>query len=66
MNKKIQILRALAIIAVVCIHTVPRNDIGIVLRPFMNFSVALFIFLSEYLTKFPIKSIKEFYKKKNH
>lgn len=50
MNKKIQILRAAAIIAVVLIHTCP-GGIRILIRPLINFPVALFIFLSGYLTK---------------
>lgn len=45
MNKKIQVLRAIAIIQVVLIHT-NINGIGIVFdRPFLNSAVAMFIFL---------------------
>jgi peptidoglycan/LPS O-acetylase OafA/YrhL len=50
-NPKIQILRAVAIIAVVLIHTCKGGNYQIVCRPFINFAVALFIFLSGYLTK---------------
>lgn len=50
-NNTIQILRALAIIAVVMIHTCPNGEWQIVCRPFINFSVGLFLFLSGYLTK---------------
>lgn len=47
----IQILRAIAIIAVVLIHTCPNGLYQVICRPFINFSVALFLFLSGYLTK---------------
>lgn len=50
-NHKVQILRALAIIAVVLIHTCNGGYWQVVIRPFINFAVALFIFLSGYLTK---------------
>lgn len=55
-DKKIQILRGIAIIAVVAIHTV-RGDISIIIRPFINFAVAMFIFLSGYLTKIEDKNL---------
>lgn len=64
MNKKIQILRAIAILAVVAIHTSPSGAWGVMLRPFANFAVALFIFLSGYLTHYPIEHITLFYKKR--
>lgn len=64
MNKKIQILRAIAIIAVILIHTVPNNHFIIYIRPFINYAVALFIFLSGYLTKINIDNISKFYKKR--
>lgn len=64
MNKKIQILRAVAILAVLVIHTYPDGDLGIVIRSFVNFAVALFLFLSGYLTKLEIKNKKQFYKKR--
>ena len=55
---KIQILRGLAIISVVIIHTYPVGIFGVFLRPFVNYAVALFIFLSGYLTKTDIPSYK--------
>lgn len=64
MNKKIQILRAIAIIAVVLIHTNVTGIIGVINRPFLNFAVALFIFLSGYLTDININDWKKFYKKR--
>lgn len=51
MNKKIQILRGLAILAVVMIHTCPSGLIQVFIRPFLNWSVAMFLFLSGLLTK---------------
>lgn len=47
----IQILRAVAIIAVVLIHTCPQGVYQVLCRPFINFPVALFLFLSGYLTQ---------------
>ncbi len=65
MNKKIQILRAFAIIAVVMIHTNASKSIApVIYRPFLNFCVALFIFVSGYLTKAEITDIKAFYKRR--
>lgn len=55
----IQILRGLAIIAVVIIHSYPEC-LGIFLRPFVNFAVAMFVFLSGYLTKVDILDYKKF------
>lgn len=46
----IQILRGLAIIAVVFIHNTPSGLTQIFVRPFLNFSVGLFLFLSGLLT----------------
>lgn len=46
----IQLLRGLAIIAVVCIHNSPSGIGQVVVRPFINFGVALFLFLSGYLS----------------
>lgn len=45
-NSKIQILRAVAIIAVVLIHTMPGKILAIIIRPFTNFAVALFLCLA--------------------
>lgn len=50
-DDRIQVLRAIAIIAVVLIHTAPLGMYQVLGRPFLNFSVALFIFLSGYLTR---------------
>ena len=46
----IQAVRGLAIAAVVLIHCLPQEAASVVLRPFLNFSVAAFIFISGYLT----------------
>ncbi len=61
-NNTIQIFRALAIIAVVMIHTCPPGEWQIYCRPFINFSVATFLFLSGYLTKTENDNWKAFYK----
>lgn len=63
-NPKIQILRAFAIIAVVMIHTLPNGMIQVWARPFINFAVAAFLFLSGYLTDVSKINIKDFYKKR--
>lgn len=47
---KIQALRGMAIIAVVCIHNTPGGLAQVWLRPFLNFSVGLFLFLSAMLS----------------
>lgn len=49
-SAKIQVLRGLAIIAVVFIHNTPNGLTQIWGRPFMNFSVGLFLFLSGLLS----------------
>lgn len=46
----IQMLRGLAIIAVVFIHNTPGGAPQVFCRPFMNFSVGLFLFLSGMLS----------------
>ena len=54
MNKKIQIIRGLSIIAVIVIHTYNTyawGGYGVIIRPLVNFAVGMFIFLSGYLTK---------------
>ena len=63
-NPKIQILRAIAIMAVIMIHTCPNGIIQVWARPFINFAVATFLFLSGYLTDVSKISIKKFYKKR--
>lgn len=63
-NNKIQIFRALAIIAVVMIHTTPLGEWQVFCRPFINFSVAAFLFISGYLTKIENDDWPSFYKKR--
>ena len=67
-NKRtdIQALRALAIIAVVFIHTCPPGLNQVFIRPFINFSVALFLFLSGVLTKLEYSNWPSFFKKRIH
>lgn len=64
MDKKIQVIRGLAIAAVVAIHSNAGGVYAVLDRPFVNFSVAIFIFLSGYLTNIDVMDIKEFYKKR--
>lgn len=49
-SSKIQALRGLAIIAVVFIHTTPGGMAQVFCRPFINFAVGLFLFLSGLLS----------------
>lgn len=60
-SNKIQMLRGLAIIAVVCIHNTPIGLYQVYYRPLMNFCVGLFLFLSGMLSSAekwnPIKRI---------
>lgn len=49
-NTYIQALRGLAIAAVVLIHCLPESTLSVVIRPFLNWSVAMFVFLSGLLT----------------
>lgn len=49
-SKRIQVLRGLAIIAVVFIHNTPIGLAQVFCRPFLNFSVGLFLFLSGMLS----------------
>lgn len=58
-NNKVQIIRGIAIISVVCIHCLPLNSIQIFVGPFLNFGVATFLFLSGYLTKKNCFNIKK-------
>ncbi len=60
----VQVFRALAIIAVVMIHTTPLGNWQVFCRPFINFSVATFLFLSGYLTKVDNNNWWAFYKKR--
>lgn len=48
---KIQIIRGIAIIAVVCIHNTPSGMAQVLWRPFLNFAVATFLFLSGLLSE---------------
>lgn len=63
-SKKIQICRAIAIIAVVGIHTCGYGIVSLLIRPILNFSVAAFLFISGLLTKEEIGDLKGFYKKR--
>lgn len=63
-NNMIQIFRAISIIAVIMIHTTPSGEWQVYCRPFINFSVATFLFLSGYLTKTEQDSWHSFYKKR--
>lgn len=47
---KIQLLRGLAILAVVFIHNTPGGKWSVICRPFLNFSVGMFLFLSGMLS----------------
>lgn len=51
MNQKIQALRGASICAVVVIHTCAVGWGGVTTRPFVNFAVGMFVFLSGILTK---------------
>lgn len=63
-SNTIQLFRALAIIAVVMIHTTPPGEWQVFCRPFINFAVATFLFLSGYLTKTENEDWGTFYKKR--
>lgn len=49
-DRFIQAVRGLAIAAVVGIHCLPQCTASVAVRPFLNWSVAAFLFLSGYLT----------------
>lgn len=63
-NQKIQVLRGIAIIAVILIHTCPKGLPQVYIRPFINFGVGMFLFLSGYLTKAQNENWLSFYKKR--
>ena len=63
-NENIQFLRGIAILAVVIIHSSMPDVLRVVIRPFVNYAVALFIFLSGYLTNIDISDKKNFMKKR--
>lgn len=46
----LQAVRGIAIAAVVLIHCLPQEAGSVAVRPFLNFAVAIFIFLPGYLT----------------
>lgn len=60
----VQILRGVCIIAVVMIHTTPQGQWQVFCRPFINFAVGTFLFLSGYLTKMENEDWMAFYKKR--
>ena len=47
---KIQLVRGIAILAVVLIHSLPDGLIQVFVRPFINFAVPCFLFLSGMLS----------------
>ena len=61
---KVQVFRALAIIAVVMIHTTPEGACQIYIKPFINFAVATCLFLSGYLTSAKSDNWMMFYRKR--
>lgn len=63
-NDKVQFLRAISIIAVVLLHTCPGGEWGVYCRPFINFPVAAFLFLSGYLTSIENDNWTNFFKKR--
>ena len=63
-NNMVQVFRALAVIAVVMIHTTPPGYCQVFCRPFVNFAVATFLFLSGYLTKLDNGKWCAFFKKR--
>lgn len=60
----IQHLRGLAIIAVIIIHSNMLDLLRVTIRPFVNYAVALFLFLSGYLTKLNIDNTREFFSRR--
>lgn len=63
-SNRIQVLRGLAIASVVMIHNaMPYQEMRILLRPFLNFGVGLFLFLSgflsSHLTTIPYNRLKK-------
>ena len=63
-NDRVQLLRAISIIAVVLIHTSPHGVLQPLSRPFFNFAVATFFFLSGYLTCIENDNWGKFFKKR--
>ena len=62
-SKNIQALRGLAIIAVVLIHNTPNGIAQVICRPFLNFAVGLFLFLSGMLSNAKSRNTKNRIKK---
>lgn len=60
----VQVFRALAIIAVVMIHTSSKGYAQVFVRPFINYAVATFLFLSGYLTIIETTNWSLFYKRR--
>lgn len=63
-NRKIQILRAIAICAVVMCHSYPMRFRGVLIRSLINFAVPMFLFLSGYLTKLEYENWGSFWWKR--
>lgn len=63
-NDRVQLLRAISIIAVVLIHSSPGGEWQVYCRPFINFPVATFFFLSGYLTCIENNNWGKFFKKR--
>lgn len=63
-SQKVQVLRGIAIIGVVLIHTTWGGYWQVVFRPFVNYSVALFLFISGFLTKVTNDNWSSFYSKR--
>ena len=49
-KNRIQIIRAIAIISVLVIHTAGQSPYELYIRPLVNFGVGVFLFLSGFLT----------------
>lgn len=60
-SQSVQMLRALAITGVVVIHCCPLGLPQVFVRPLVNFCVALFLFLSGYLTNADQGDLRAFY-----
>lgn len=64
MSNRIQMIRGISIMSVIMIHTITWNPYEFFVRPFINFSVGAFLFLSGYLMPEKIVSVGKFYQKK--
>jgi len=63
----LQLLRGCAITAIVIIHALPESTTTIIVRPFLNWGVALFLFLSGLLTpRSKVDNLKSFYGRRIH